>query len=220
MTTNEPDFLHYKKTIALYPEMKFRGEYDIPKLKGIHIRDLNSIDMIGFNYATQNNIDKDLYIHFYLGDYKIEKLWKLPDRYLGVISKYRGMILPDFSLYVNMPKALQIYNLYRNMWLGAYAQRLGIKVIPSVTWSDESSFEWCFDGMPKNSCICVSTVGCYKNPDARRGFIKGFEVMVERLYPYQLIVYGKMIPEIKSVYSGPIKTVQSDMKKRITSWIG
>lgn len=217
MTTNEPDFLHFKKTLGL--PFEFCGEYDIPCLRGIRIKDLDSIDMIGFNYATQKNIDKSLYIHFFLGDYKIEKFWKLPDRYLSILSKYRGIILPDFSLYTTMPKALQIYNYYRNMWLGAYAQYNGVKVIPSVTWSDESSFDWCFDGMPKRSCICVSTVGCYKNPAVRRKFMTGFENMVSRLEPYQLIVYGKPIPEMLSVYDGPVKVIKSDMKKRIQFWI-
>lgn len=219
MTTNEPDFLHYKRTLALDPPMEFTGEYGFPKLRGICIKHLDSIDMIGFNYATQKGVDPNFYIHFYLGDYKIEKLWKLPDRYLKVLSRYRGIILPDFSLYTNMPKALQIYNQYRNLWLGAYAQRKGIKVIPSVTWSTEESFNWCFDGLPKKSCICVSTVGCYRNPDSRKVFLLGFKKMVQRLKPHQLIIYGKEIPGMRDIYAGPIHNVKSDMKKRIENWI-
>lgn len=220
MTTNELDFLHYKKTLSLFPPMGTEGPYNIPKVKGIRFKNLQNVDMIGFNYATQKDLDSSYYIHFYLGDYKIEKLWKLPDRYLRLLSRFRGIVMPDFSMYTNMAKALQIYNLYRNSWLAAYAQRNGIRVIPSVTWSDNESLNWCFDGMPKRSCVCVSTVGCIKNPEVRKQFMAGYKAMLERLQPIQIIFYGRVNTEIVKQYDGEYVVIKDDMKKRIELYSG
>ena len=48
MTTKEPDFLNYLKT----GDMALVGGYDIPKVKGVKLKNLSSADLIGFNYAT------------------------------------------------------------------------------------------------------------------------------------------------------------------------
>ncbi len=34
----------------------------------------------------------------------------------------------DFSMYTEMPVALQLYNCFRNRWTGAYLQQNGITV--------------------------------------------------------------------------------------------
>lgn len=211
--------MHYKRTLNNFAPEEFAGRYDFPKVKGIRIRDLDSIDMIGFNYATQPNLEKNQYIHFYLGDYKIEKVWKLPDKYLKILSRFRGIVQPDFSVYTNMPRALQIYNYYRNMWVAAYAQKQGIKVIPSTTWGGEDTFDWYFDGMPKRSCICTSNVGCIRNKANRELFVTGLEAMVDILKPVQLIIYGRKMPEIDSIYHGEIKYIKDDMRKRIENYL-
>lgn len=33
----------------------------------------------------------------------------------------------------------------------------GIRVIPTVAWSDRGSFDFCFKGIPKGSIVAVST---------------------------------------------------------------
>ena len=60
-------------------------------------------------------------------------------------------------MYLEMPYALQIYNTFRNRWCGAYLSDKGIKVIPTVSWSDEKSIEFCFKGIEKGSIVAVST---------------------------------------------------------------
>ena len=43
-----------------------------------------------------------------------------------------------------MPLALQIESVFKNRWCGAYWQSKGLKVIPTVSWGDERSFDFCF----------------------------------------------------------------------------
>lgn len=220
MTTNESDFLHFLRTRSL--DMSFIGKYGIPELEATTVKNLDKVDLLGFNSATRADCMRDrqdCFIHFYLPDSYIERVWDVPDYYEGVFNQYKGIIQPDLSLYTTMPRAMQIWNHYRNMWLGRFFQLQGLTVIPSVTWSDEESYDWCFDGMPVGSCLCVSTVGCVKNPKVRALFNKGFGEALKRLKPKQLILYGVIDDDIRSRVKGiPYVHVESEMKQRIRKY--
>lgn len=217
MTTNESDFLHFLKSKEL--GLHIIGKYGIPCIKGIKLKDLNSVKLIGFNYATNiKNMQErgNEFVHFFLPDTYIERVWDNPDYYGAVFAQYKGIIQPDLSQYTTMPRAMQIWNYYRNMWLGAYYQNQGIRVIPSAQWSDEDSFEYCFDGMPKGSCICISSVGCMQNVQARILFNAGLKEVVSRLEPSQVILYGVIDDDIRDKISGiPYIHLDSEMKVRM-----
>ena len=167
------------------------GIYDIPKLRAIQYRPCR---FIGFNYAIGCKQPEETGIHFFLDDYQFERLWQNPDKYISILKRFRYVLSPDFSLYTDFPRALQIYNHFRKHWLGAYFQMFGIRVIPSVCWSDSDSFSWCFDGEPRRSCVAVSSVGCMGNREYRKRFLEGYEEMQIRLEPTQIIFYG-FVPE-------------------------
>lgn len=67
-------------------------------------------------------------------------------------------------------------------------------MIPTICWSDEKSFEWCFDGEPIGGTVAVSSVGTQKNKIAKELFLKGYKEMIERLQPETIIFYGR-VPE-------------------------
>ena len=217
MTTNESDFLNYLKT----GDMVTTGKYDIPALRGIHMKTLHGVDMIGFNYATNPKTVKtkgNSFVHFFLPDSYIERVWNTPEAYEAAFNCYKGIMQPDFSQYVGMPRAMLIWQHYRRMWLSAYYQNKGIRVIPTPCWSDEDSFDYCFDGMPTKSLLCISTVGCMQNPTVRNRFNIGFQETLDRLKPSQLILYGKIDDDIRSRVKCPYVQVDSDMKKRIDKY--
>ena len=136
----------------------------------------------------------DCGIHFFLDDYQFMRLWNNPERYVYFLKKFNCVLSPDFSLYADYPTALQIYNHYRKHWLAAYWQMYGIEVIPTICWSDEKSFEWCFDGEPKHSTVAVSSIGTQNNKTAKELFLKGYNEMMKHLQPETVIFYGK-VPE-------------------------
>ena len=70
-------------------------------------------DLIGFNYAKSSK-EKNVGIHFYLDDYQFERLWNYPDKYIDVLSEYECILSPDFSLYMDMPMPIKIWNVYRS----------------------------------------------------------------------------------------------------------
>ena len=170
------------------------GEYDIPQIESIQF---NNAEFIGFNYARNAKEPENKAVHFFLDDYQFTRVWTEPDRYIPMLQRFKYVLTPDFSLYTDFPKPLQIYNHYRKHWIGAYWQRLGINVIPTVCWSDQKSFEWCFDGEPTQSVVAVSSVGTQNNKEKKKCFLDGYHEMVERLQPTQIIFYGRVPDECK-----------------------
>ena len=165
------------------------NRYGIPDLR------LDNIDiegLVGFNYVLSKKSSPET-VHFFLDDYQFVRLWYRPDEYVDKLRRFNGMFSPDFSLYLDFPLSLQIYNTYRNRWVGRYCQECGIKVIPTVGWSDEKSFEFCFLGVPKGSDVAVSTRGVVRSKEAREMFVKGYERMLKEIEPRVVHLYGAPI---------------------------
>ena len=60
-----------------------------------------------------------------------------------------------------------------------------------MSWSTPDSFEWCFDGEPKDSVVAVSSVGSLNVLDS---FLEGYNAMLDALHPTKIIFYGQ-VPE-------------------------
>lgn len=142
--------------------------------------------------------DPENYIaHFYYDDYKFINAWKEPDKYLDRLRRFKAVVSPDFSVYTDFPRALQILACYRRQWCGAFWQSQGIDVIPDVVWGDKESFDYCFDGLPQGGTVAVSTVGVRNDVDWNNKenslFKDGYDEMIKRLHPTTVILYGSMI---------------------------
>lgn len=167
------------------------GQYAIPEIEPTQF---DNAEFVGFNYARGAKEAQSKAVHFFLDDYQFTRVWTDPDRYIPMLQRFKYVLTPDFSLYTDFPKPLQIYNHYRKHWLGAYWQMHGINVIPTIGWSDRESFEWCFDGELTHSVVAISSVGTQVKKEARQQFLEGYLEMMERLHPEQIIFYGK-VPE-------------------------
>lgn len=170
------------------------GAYDIPPLYPEHC---NVRDFIGFNYARSCKEPFGKGLHFFIDDYQFTRLWSNPDTYLEMLRRFKCVCTPDFSTYTDFPKAIQIYNHFRKHWLGAYWQANGITVIPTISWSDRASFDWCFDGEPIGATVAVSSVGTQLSRESRMLFLDGYNAMLDRLNPELIYFYGTVPPECK-----------------------
>ena len=165
------------------------GEYNIPCIKPAAF-DVDN--WISFNYAKGCEEPEQHGIHFFIDDYQFLRLWKNPDTYLPMLKRFQAVCTPDFSTYTDFPKAIQLYNHYRKHWLGAYWQTHGIRVIPTISWSDEASFEWCFDGEPVGGMVAISSVGTQGSARARELFRVGYTETLRRLKPSRIVLYGNI----------------------------
>lgn len=153
----------------------------------------------------------DQWVHFYEDDHLFERLWNDPMRYLEVLKRYNGVILPDFSVYRDMPYAMQLWNIYRSRALGSWLQENGVKAIVNIRYGDSRTYERCCDGAPKNCTIAVGSHGTLRCSDDKRHFAEGLEVTVERLKPSAIVVYGAAPKNIFDGYRNKsIRVVQFD----------
>lgn len=174
----------------------FVSKYQIPSISK-HDEFLIPKDMIPFD---KRNVvkEKNVAINFYIHDIRFRQILTSTKKYLEDLSKFTAVISPDCSLYRDMPLCLQITNTYMNRAVGYYLQKHGIYVIPNVRWSDERSFEFCFEGLPTNDIICISTHGCIQGYENKYYFRLGLEEMLKILNPQIVLVHGPMPNEVFS----------------------
>lgn len=168
------------------------GKYGIPPIEPERF---DPCEFISFNYARTAKDRAEKGVHFFIDDYQFERVWREWKKYGAMLSEFSAVMTPDFSTYTDWPKALQIYNHYRKHFVGAYLQTLGVKVYPTISWSDKESFDWCFDGEPVGATVAVSSVGTQRGMEERRLFLDGYNEMLNRLKPETIIFYGNVPAE-------------------------
>ena len=163
------------------------GRYNIPEIAPVL---LDKCDFIGFNQAKRCPNPGDLGVHFFLDDYQFFRVWTGVELYMPMLERFQCVCTPDFSLFTDFPLAVQIYNHYRKHWLGRYWQEHGLTVIPSISWSDEKSLDWCFDGEPVGGAVAISSVGTQMDNESRYLFNLGYTEMMARLTPSTIFFHG------------------------------
>lgn len=132
--------------------------------------------------------------HFFLDDYRFEQCFNRPEVTLPRIQRMGIACTPDFSLWPEMPLAMQQWQVYRNRWCGAWWEHNGVSVIPTIGWADWKTYSFAFRGVTRGSVVAVSTRGVLLSPDAQRGFMAGFEAMLDHIEPRFVVVYGRPLP--------------------------
>ena len=160
-------------------------------------------DLIGFNYAKTSK-EKNVSIHFYLDDYQFERIWNNPGEYIDILKEYDCILSPDFSLYLDMPMPMKIWNVFRSRQIGNYYQQQGIKVIPTIQWAEKETYSFCFEGIEEQSVVSVSTIGVKRNKEALQIWKDGMDAMIEKIKPKTILVYGGELDydygDIKVIY--------------------
>lgn len=167
-------------------DAEYAGKYELPVLLPT-----NKIPnkLIAFTEALKTK-DYDQWVHFYIDDVAFERIWKQPRKYLPILKKFNGVILPDFSLYRDMPFVMQIWNIYRSRAIGHWFQREGIEIIINIRFGDDRTYRICCDGAPKNSIIAIGTHGTLKGKIDRHYLLEGLDKIIEILHPTAIVIYG------------------------------
>ena len=142
--------------------------------------------------AKFDGIGKDGILAFYVDDWRFESVWL--DAVVTIEKFHKvgwgAVIAPDFSVWRDDPAAVQLWNIYRSRWCARYWQEAGIKVIPSLNWSDERSYEFAFAGIPTNLPVVSVQCRTTRSKQGREFFVKGINQSIERLTPQNVIFYG------------------------------
>lgn len=171
-----------------------------------------------WNYGAVSSRGLDLnraILSFFTYDDKFENWWSLPAYYTAKMlnSGVKTAIVPDFSIWTDDPRALQLYNVYRAQWLGRYFQEAGIKVIPRVQFSDAGSLDYVLLGIPKNPPVvafCLQTMDKSSKEDMKRAK-DGVAAAIAALNPGSVLLYsGPPGREVMKAVSPKCKVVTID----------
>lgn len=165
------------------------GKYGFPMLKEFNASSERTVDIKRSKKLVQV---KDLNLNFFVHDYILNPIWNNPDKYIDHLKCFGSVCGFDFTIDVNSPLALQIYNKYRNHVLSWYFANNGVKVIPKVDLLPGCS-DWIYDGLPHNSILCCSTHGRAYCNAAKKEFAECFAEMEKFLHPHRVIVVGTRI---------------------------
>jgi len=184
-----------KRTAVIYNHHLFQplsteGVWDIPSLRKIN---LCPDRLIPFHQAISFRGDTtQTAVHFFIDDYLFERVWNRPEAYLENLKRFQAVLTPDWSMYLDFPAALILWNQYRKQLIGQFLQNHGCKVIPTVSWGFANSFDFCFQGIPKNGTIAVATAPA-KSEVYRKFWIAGMNEAVKRIQPQRVILYGENV---------------------------
>ena len=193
------------RTSQIMLRNKFPGKdkWQIPIIPRFEAKpdDFSNLLLIGFDKTNLEDVKHlDRMVHFFLYDYRFERVWKNPDADIERLSRYRAVLSPDFSMYLEMAPVMQLYNTFRNRWCGAYWASKGMRVVPTVNWGDESTFDFCFEGIEKGSTVAVSTYMASEHgnrKDQKEWFMAGYNEMLRRIEPEKIICYNTPFPEMQ-----------------------
>lgn len=170
--------------------------------------------LIGFNYVL-NTDAPDCGVHFYLDDYQFERIWNRPHDYMDRLRRFDCVLTPDFSLYMDMPRAMKLWNVYRSRLIGQIMQDYGLIVIPTLTWAEPETFAFCFDGLSSGGVVAVSTVGVKQKKESREIWARGMAEALKRVAPRHVVVYGGDIGF--SFENTPVSFIENE---RLEDWRG
>lgn len=166
----------------------------------------------------------DSWVHFYIEDYQFERIWTNPNRYVNLLSRFDGMLSPDFSVYYDMPVHMKRWNIYRNKFLSAYMNAKGVKVIPSIQIVEPDLWDDVIDGIEKGSVVSVNCVGIKRRYFAKKMFKQQMKYVYDVLNPDRVVLYGdeSMLCDYDNVVhfdSNHIKRIRDAQKSKIAQWV-
>ena len=81
-------------------------------------------------------------------------------------------------------------------------------MITNVRWNDQSDYAYCFDGVPRNCQVAVSSVSMMRSPKDRVNLVHGYQEMMERLAPTSVIWYGAIPTELPPSAADKVEIIQ------------
>lgn len=169
------------------------GKWGFPIIKKQEL-DIENIELISCADVSKKDT-KNLHkgVHFFVDDFRFETVYNHPEKSLERYGKYRFLLTPDYSLYAEMDPWRQIESVGKARWVGAKWQAEGKIVIPTVSWGLARTYEFCFDGIQKNSIIAIGMIGCKRN---KNDFLKGYYQMLYKIEPEAIICLGTPFDEM------------------------
>lgn len=176
------------------------GKYDIPVVGyfGDELPDYLAL----YSNVQDYRKTKNTCVSFFQFDDKFDSIYgiwnaiisnneKLQKRYIERFENVKFVVCPDYSITGDMPKAMQIFNVFRSrvvaIWL---REKCGCTIIPNLRFNNSKSYDFCFDGIAYNSVVCLSILGLCSKPIDVQNLINGLHEAIIRIRPKTIILFG------------------------------
>ena len=177
------------------------GKYGFPQLSdNYNVDSPGKEKTLPFNYMLSDKRIISHWFHFFINDGQFERIWKNFWHYIPYFQKAKGLISSDFSLYTDFSQELCIWNCLRNRSIAYALQKVNKNVIPTASFAGEETWDWCFDGLPHNSTVAITTNNVLSDPEAIRVFTGGFKAMMESINPKEVVICGNYPSWIQEKY--------------------
>ena len=177
--------------LQIFDNLIVDEKYGIPIIKKYE-GDL-PVKLQAFNKAVAQKQYENT-VHFYLNDKEFTRILTYPEKYLEILKKFKSVISPDFSQYIDMPSPMRFYHCFLNRAFAAYWNNNGINIISNVTWCTPDSYDYSFTGIEKNGIIAINCTGVKKSDYSKFLWLQGYKEAVKRLKPKHIIRYGEKMP--------------------------
>lgn len=211
-TTNKRRAMYRYDNLHLLDGIEFTSYsgIDIPIIEPFN----GSIDLEYHPYTNHNKLTGvNQALHFFIHDDKFRyAVWNRLEETTFKLSKFQALLTPDFTMYVDRPSYYAYQAVFMNRLVGAYWQKCGYNVIPTASWGNADSFDFCFKGLPQNSPIAVGGIGLKSNPGALELWHYGLLTLEKTTNPSVIIIYGDdqlQLPELHT----PVKFVIDNITK-------
>lgn len=182
--------------------ISFTEKYGFPQLKPYNgLFKPEELIFVPFSSRNEQDFSSRVVISFFEDDYKFaHATWKRLDQTTYKLRKYTTLLTPDHSLYVDMPDAFNIAQIYKSRFAGAFWQQCGFHVIATASWGNADSFKYCFEGLPSNSIIAVCGIGVDWCAAAKELWCMGIRELINQVSPSLIIVNGnkRYIPGVNT----------------------
>lgn len=166
------------------------GKYDFPQLAQVNY--LPEEPVLPFNYLKSTVTKGRYWYHCFTSEKNFHRLYGSFREYVEILRQTKGIISADFSLFRDYPEEILIDKCRANRLVDYALQQAGIPMIPTAGFAGEDSWEWCFDGLPTNSTVAITTNCLGRDRETHRLFVGGVNFMVRKLQPTAIVVCGKV----------------------------
>lgn len=133
------------------------GEWDIPLMCRV---DANPPALVAYDRINrEDNCDK--WVHFCIHDQRFMGPRRNPWGNLTRLQRFAGAIAPDFSLFWNCPRYMQLEAVCRSRAVGAWLQRNACGGVPFMRWGLKETYSFAFSAVEPSGTVAVGTVGCF-----------------------------------------------------------
>ncbi|MDO4502003.1 MAG: DUF4417 domain-containing protein [Coriobacteriia bacterium] len=181
---------HRRDTLRLFllENAEYSKDNELPQLEAVCL-EAPPVGLIPFSVAMRADCkDFDCFVHFYEDDFRFLRIWNDPRQYLSRLSRFAGVVMPDFSTCIDFPKPIKLWSCFRNHALASWFQRQGLLVLPNAR--HEPGCDYLLEALPQESVIAICGRAVTKNKLERLRFVRDVKTTVDELKPTAIVYYG------------------------------